>query len=57
MEDFLAMGGYGRYVWAAFGVTAAVVVFNLMAARRRSRIVRQRLLARISRRKERATKP
>jgi heme exporter protein CcmD len=28
------MGGYGPYVWSCFGLTAAVLVFNLVAARR-----------------------
>ncbi|PVZ66680.1 heme exporter protein CcmD [Pelagibaculum spongiae] len=28
--DFLAMGGYGYYVWIAYGVFAAVMVFNLL---------------------------
>jgi heme exporter protein D len=26
--DFLAMGGYGLYVWGSFGVTAVVLVGN-----------------------------
>lgn len=50
MSDFFAMGGYGAYVWAAFGTMAAVVVLNLIAARRRSRIIRDRLRVRLARR-------
>ncbi|BCX19467.1 MAG: hypothetical protein KatS3mg117_3149 [Geminicoccaceae bacterium] len=26
MRDFLAMGGYGAYVWSAYGITLAVMV-------------------------------
>ncbi|MEZ5933711.1 MAG: heme exporter protein CcmD [Alphaproteobacteria bacterium] len=26
MSDFLAMGGYGAYVWTAYGVTALFLV-------------------------------
>ena len=36
-SDFLAMGGYGLYVWGSFAVTAAVMlgeVWALRAARR-----------------------
>ncbi len=37
-SDFLAMGGYGLYVWGSFGVTALVLVAELwsLAARRRA---------------------
>jgi len=31
---FLAMGGYGGYVWGAYGVTAAVIVWLIVASRR-----------------------
>jgi heme exporter protein D len=39
MSDFLAMGGYGFYVWMAYGVTVialAVEVAMLRARRKRS---------------------
>lgn len=39
MSDFLAMGGYGAYVWPAFGFAAVVLLGLLLqswwAARRR----------------------
>jgi heme exporter protein D len=37
-SDFLAMGGYGLYVWGSFGVTALVMLIEVwsLAARRRS---------------------
>jgi heme exporter protein D len=35
LEDFLAMGGYGLYVWGAFGITALVIAVELFALRLR----------------------
>jgi heme exporter protein D len=37
LADFLAMGGYGRYVWGAFGVTALALAAELAALRARRR--------------------
>ncbi len=37
MINFLAMGGYGFYVWTAYGVTALVIVAELLALRARRR--------------------
>lgn len=34
MNEFLAMGGHGPYVWSAYGVTLAVMVYNAWAAHR-----------------------
>ncbi|MGH8493920.1 MAG: heme exporter protein CcmD [Moraxellaceae bacterium] len=28
--DFLAMGRHGPYVWAAYGVTFAIVIWNVL---------------------------
>ena len=39
MQDFLAMGGYGWYVWMSYGACAAAIVaeaFMLRARRRRA---------------------
>ena len=33
-ENFWAMGGYARFVWPCFAAAAAVLVWNLWAARR-----------------------
>jgi heme exporter protein C len=35
--DFLAMGGYGLYVWGSFGVTAVVLVWELVMLGQRRR--------------------
>jgi heme exporter protein D len=34
MSGFLQMGGYAAYVWPAYAVTLAVVVLNVVWARR-----------------------
>lgn len=34
LSEFLAMGGYGFYVWGSFGLTAAVVVIETLLIRR-----------------------
>ena len=33
--DFIAMGGYGGYVWGSYAVTAMVIAVELIAVRRR----------------------
>ena len=35
--DFLAMGGYGVYVWGSFGVTALAMAIEVIALRARAR--------------------
>jgi heme exporter protein CcmD len=34
MNEFLHMGGYGRFVWPSYGLTLAIVVLNIVWARR-----------------------
>lgn len=43
LSDFLAMGGYGRYVWGSFGMTALVMALETWLTLRRQRAIRQRL--------------
>ena len=31
LENFFAMGGYAFYVWTSYGLTFAVLLFNLLA--------------------------
>ncbi len=42
LGDFLAMGGYGFYVWGSFGVTALIMAVEpmLVARNRKSTIAR-----------------
>jgi heme exporter protein D len=42
-SEFFAMGGYGLYVWGSYGMAALVLLFNVLAARRREKGVRQEL--------------
>jgi heme exporter protein D len=41
LGDFLAMGGYGTYVWGSYAVTALVVVVELALVVHRLRTARQ----------------
>ncbi len=36
-SEFFAMGGYGLYVWGAYGVTAAAMLLDPIAAMHRHR--------------------
>ena len=44
-SEFFAMGGYGLHVWGSYGMTALVLAFNVLAARRREKNVRRELEA------------
>ncbi len=46
MSEFFAMGGYGGFVWPAFGMTAGVMIWLLTASLRQLR-ANQRLLDRL----------
>ena len=35
VSEFVAMGGYGLYVWTSFGVTAFGMLWEVFALRRR----------------------
>lgn len=52
--DFLAMGGYGLYVWGSFGVTALVMIAEpILAVRsRKSLVARLKRQTRADRNKE-----
>jgi heme exporter protein D len=39
--DFLAMGGYGLYVWGSFGMTALVLAVECWAVAQRRRALRE----------------
>jgi heme exporter protein D len=34
MSEFLNMGGYAAYVWPSYGLTLAVIILNIVWARR-----------------------
>ncbi len=52
--EFLAMGGYGLYVWGSFGVTALILIVEpILAVRNRKALVaRLKRQARADRTKE-----
>jgi heme exporter protein D len=37
MNEFLAMGGYGWYVWGSYGVTFACLALEIVVVMKRSR--------------------
>jgi heme exporter protein D len=42
LADFLAMGGYGLYVWGSFGVTVLIMAIEpLLVARRKKETIRR----------------
>jgi heme exporter protein D len=41
LEGFLAMGGYGLYVWGSYGVTALCLAIELWSLARRARRARK----------------
>ena len=46
MTEFLAMGGYGFYVWGSFGVTALVILIETITVHsRRKRALEEARLA------------
>lgn len=44
MNEFFAMGGYAAFVWPCFLLTAVVLVWNVVAARRLLDAARGRVL-------------
>lgn len=54
LGDFVAMGGYGAYVWGAFGVVLAAMAAEVLLLGQRWRSVREqvrRAAARAARRR------
>ena len=45
LSEFLAMGGYGDYVWGSFGVTALLFVVEIILVRRRRHAAQSQLPA------------
>ena len=41
MSEFLNMGGYGFYVWGAYGVTAIAIAIELISVCARLRAARK----------------
>ncbi len=43
MAEFLHMGGYGAYVWSAYGIAALVLIVNAVLPGRAERAALRRL--------------
>jgi heme exporter protein D len=54
--EFLAMGRHAPYVWSAYGLTFAIVLWNVLQPWRRRRALLQEQAA-LLRREQRATPP
>lgn len=46
--EFLAMGGYARYVWGAYAITALVIIAELVLLVRRKRTCLDRISRRVT---------
>ncbi|HEY6942349.1 heme exporter protein CcmD [Dokdonella sp.] len=53
MNDFLAMGGYGAYVWGSYAVFFVVLALEALAPRATRRRVLTELRGRLKRRESR----
>jgi heme exporter protein D len=42
LDNFLAMGGYGLYVWGSYGVTLVLIAAELILLARRRRAALER---------------
>ncbi len=56
MDEFFDMGGNGVFVWNTVGLSIAILVLNLVAARRAFRNTVDRLRADIKRNTDRSTR-
>jgi heme exporter protein CcmD len=46
MSEFLAMGGYAKYVWSAWSISVIVLIFTVILTKRALRSTRERVLRR-----------
>ncbi len=56
MNDFLAMGGYGAYVWSSYAIFLVALLLDYLAPRLRNRRVVADLHGRIKRQQKRQEK-
>jgi heme exporter protein CcmD len=54
MTEFLAMGGYAEYVWSVFGLAVVTLIYNVLSARRRMRVVLEKVTLNMARHAARA---
>ncbi|MCH8079297.1 MAG: heme exporter protein CcmD [Proteobacteria bacterium] len=53
IQDFFHMGGYGFYVWSSYGLTAIVLIFNVIQSLSLQRKTLRELNNRLRRLRER----
>ncbi|KTC88678.1 heme exporter protein CcmD [Fluoribacter dumoffii] len=41
--EWVAMGGYSKYVWPAYGLVCAVLLMNILSMKRKGKQTRQKL--------------
>ena len=56
MNEFLAMGGYGAYVWSSYAIFLIALLIDYLAPRLRNRRVVADLRGRIKRQQKRQEK-
>ncbi|SFM95701.1 heme exporter protein CcmD [Dokdonella immobilis] len=56
MSEFLAMGGYGAYVWSSYAIFMLFLLFDFIAPRLRNRRVIAELRGRLKRDRKRQEK-
>lgn len=49
MQNFIAMGGYAKYVWSAYAIAAVIIMGNVFY----SRIIHKRVLKKLRRYQQR----
>lgn len=52
MSEFLAMGGYAKYVWSAYAISVFVLIFAVILTKRALSSTRKQVLRRQLSRKE-----
>jgi heme exporter protein D len=57
MNDFLAMGGYGAYIWSAYAVFFIVLALEALAPLAQRKRVLADIRGRLKRREAREAKP
>lgn len=49
LNEFLNMGGYGAYVWSAYGITFIVMIVAIVIPLRQHMLLRKRLTRQLKR--------
>lgn len=49
LSEFLQMGGYGSYVWSAYGITFVAMLLAIVIPLRQHTSLRQRLIRQLKR--------